>query len=132
MLIACRLPWHRSRHLRRPKLSGMNNSVSTVLVPVGIQDRGYDIAIGSGLIGNSETWNGLPESTAAVIVTNSSVERLYAQELTAALSTRYARVDLVVLPDGEAHKTWESLNTIFDHLLGRACDRKTVLFALGG
>jgi 3-dehydroquinate synthase len=26
----------------------------------------------------------------------------------------------------------ETLNLIFDHLLGNACDRKTVLYALGG
>ena len=36
------------------------------------------------------------------------------------------------LPDGEAYKTWDSLNMIFDALLSKACDRKTVLFALGG
>ena len=36
------------------------------------------------------------------------------------------------LPDGEQHKDWASLNLIFDHLLAHGCDRKTVLFALGG
>jgi 3-dehydroquinate synthase len=36
------------------------------------------------------------------------------------------------LPDGEAYKTWETLQRIFDVLLENACDRKTVLFALGG
>jgi 3-dehydroquinate synthase len=36
------------------------------------------------------------------------------------------------LPDGEAYKNWETLNLIFDALLGHACDRKTLLFALGG
>ena len=36
------------------------------------------------------------------------------------------------LPDGEAYKTWETLQSIFDVLLQNACDRKTVLFALGG
>ena len=38
----------------------------------------------------------------------------------------------VVLPDGEAHKDWPTLNLIFDALLAHGCDRKTVLFALGG
>ena len=32
----------------------------------------------------------------------------------------------------EQHKGFETLNLIFDHLLQRACDRQTVLFALGG
>jgi 3-dehydroquinate synthase len=37
-----------------------------------------------------------------------------------------------VLPDGEAHKDWQTLNLVFDALLAHGCDRKTVLFALGG
>ena len=36
------------------------------------------------------------------------------------------------LPDGEAHKDWPTLNLIYDHLLAQACDRKTLLYALGG
>ncbi len=46
--------------------------------------------------------------------------------------TRYPQVHTVELPDGEAFKNWETLNQIFDTLLAQACDRKTVLFALGG
>src|SRR4029450_13518633 len=38
----------------------------------------------------------------------------------------------IVLPDGEAHKEWASLDRIFDALLAEGCDRKTVLYALGG
>ena len=37
-----------------------------------------------------------------------------------------------MLPDGEEHKDWPTLNLIFDALLAHGCDRKTVLFALGG
>jgi 3-dehydroquinate synthase len=38
----------------------------------------------------------------------------------------------VVLPDGEVFKDWQTLNLIFDSLLQHTCDRKTILFALGG
>ncbi len=38
----------------------------------------------------------------------------------------------MALPDGESHKDWQTLNLIFDELLGKGADRKTVLFALGG
>ena len=44
----------------------------------------------------------------------------------------YRQIHLVVLPDGEEHKNWTTLNLIFDALLHKQCDRKTVLFALGG
>jgi 3-dehydroquinate synthase len=38
----------------------------------------------------------------------------------------------VLLPDGEAYKTLETLNLIFDAMLGAQLDRRTVIVALGG
>ena len=92
----------------------------------------YDIVIGSGLIGRSETWAGLPRAAQAVVVTNETIGPRWAAPLVAALSAHYGRVTVVTLPDGEVHKDWPALNRIFDHLLQQGCDRKTVLFALGG
>ncbi len=67
-----------------------------------------------------------------MIVTNSAVGPLYTDALRSALEQKYDRLHVVVLPDGEEYKTWETLNLIFDALLSNGCDRKTVLFALGG
>ena len=52
--------------------------------------------------------------------------------LETALSTHHKVIHVVALPDGEEHKNWQTLNLIFDALLQNACDRKTVLYALGG
>lgn len=101
-------------------------------VRIDLDERGYDIIIGRGLIDTPATWAGLPGGADALIVTNVTVGPLYTDRLRAALGTRFARVHVVELPDGEAHKDWATLNLIFDTLLARACDRKTVLFALGG
>ncbi|MCE4537621.1 3-dehydroquinate synthase [Pelomonas sp. P7] len=106
-------------------------ATDTVRIPLP-DDRAYDIRIGSGLLDEPASWQGLPKAAAAVIVSNETVAPLYAERLRERLRSVYARVDIVVLPDGEAHKDWASLNRIFDHLLGQALDRKTVLFALGG
>ena len=65
-------------------------------------------------------------------MTNETVAPLLAERLTRALRGTFAQVQLIVLPDGESHKSWPALNSIFDALLASACDRKTVLFALGG
>ncbi|WP_422012564.1 3-dehydroquinate synthase [Roseateles sp.] len=94
--------------------------------------RAYDIRIGAGLLSDAASWQGLPKAAAAVIVSNETVAPLYAERLRGQLLACYARVDVVVLPDGEQHKNWSSLNRICDHLLGEALDRRTVLFALGG
>ncbi|TDQ43308.1 3-dehydroquinate synthase [Tepidicella xavieri] len=101
-------------------------------VHIDLGERSYPILIGSGLLDDPDTWRGLPRAAQAVIVTNDTVGPLYGPRLAAALSAQYAQVHTVALPDGEQHKTWESLNAIFDALLARGCDRKTVLFALGG
>jgi 3-dehydroquinate synthase len=108
--------------------------VTSLSARVGIDlgDRRYDILIGSGLLDSPDTFAGLPRSASALIVTNTTVAPLYLERLRAALAPHHTRVLHVVLPDGEAHKDWPTLNLIFDALLSQGCDRKTVMYALGG
>ena len=101
-------------------------------VRIALGDRSYDIRIGAGLLGDAATWDSLPAAAAALVVTNSTVAPLYAKQLCESLRAHYRSVFEVVLPDGEAHKDWATLNLVFDALLSHGCDRKTVLFALGG
>jgi len=99
---------------------------------IALGERSYPIQIGSGLLSHAASFAGLPTASAALIVSNSTVAPLYAQALQGALRQHYGQVYLLVLPDGEAHKDWQTLNLIFDALLQNGCDRKSVLFALGG
>ncbi|CAN5358389.1 3-dehydroquinate synthase [soil metagenome] len=99
-------------------------------IPLG--DRSYPILIGNDLLGDAGSYDAVPSAASALIVTNTTVAPLYAQSLQQAIAGRYRRVDVLALPDGEVHKNWETLNLIFDALLGHGSDRKTVLFALGG
>lgn len=92
----------------------------------------YPILIGSGLLGQPQTWTGLPRAADAVIVSNPAVWALFGDTLAAALTPLHRRVSHVLLPDGEQHKQWSSLERIFQHLLATGCDRKTQLYALGG
>jgi 3-dehydroquinate synthase len=102
------------------------------IVAIDLAERSYHIAIRGSLFDNPLSYVELPNAQSALIVTNTTVAPLYAERLQKALVAKYAQVHTVVLPDGEAFKTWQSLNLIFDALLANACDRKTVLFALGG
>jgi len=101
-------------------------------VRIDLADRSYDILIGENLLGQAATYGQLPKASAALIVSNTTVSPLYEAALRQALSSHYKVIHCVQLPDGEAHKDWVNLNHIFDTLLAHACDRKTVLFALGG
>ncbi len=105
---------------------------ATQQVVIALGERSYPITIGAGLLGDPATYQNLPSANTALIVSNHTVAPLYAQPLQRALQGHYKRVLLVTLPDGEAHKDWPTLQLIFDALLANGCDRKTVLFALGG
>lgn len=101
-------------------------------VPIALGDRSYDILIGNGLLSAAEPWAGLPAAADALIVTNETVAPLYAARLSDRLKAQHRRVLTVALPDGEVHKDWRTLNCIFDALLEAGCDRKTLIYALGG
>jgi 3-dehydroquinate synthase len=101
-------------------------------VRIALGERSYDILIGPGLFARPASWEGLPPAAAALVVSNTTVAPLYAARLRDALAGRYRQVHEVVLPDGEQYKDWQTLNRIFDTLLAQGCDRRTVLFALGG
>ncbi len=101
-------------------------------VRIELAERSYAILIGSGLLGQAASYVDLPRATQALIVSNTTVAPLYVQTLKHALLAHHREVHVVELPDGEAHKDWTTLNLIFDALLARASDRKTVLYALGG
>lgn len=72
------------------------------------------------------------DATAIALVSNPTVLGLYGERVRAALARTGKPITEVVLPDGEAHKTWQSLNRVFDVLLQKGHDRKAVLVALGG
>ena len=80
----------------------------------------------------ADTFAACPKATQALIVSNETVAPLYAEQLKTMLLQRYPQVQVLQLHDGEAHKHWQTLQTIFDALLQSGADRKTVLFALGG
>ena len=101
-------------------------------VRIALGERSYPIHIGTGLIGDAASFEAVPPSARAVVVSNTTVAPLYADALLATLRQRHREVHLITLPDGEAHKDWTTLNLIFDGLLRQGADRKTVLYALGG
>ena len=101
-------------------------------VRIDLGDRSYDIAVGTGLLGDPAAFEVARAGSPALIVTNTAVGPLYADTLARMLARRHSTVARLDLPDGEQFKTWDSLNLIFDALLSGGFDRKTTLYALGG
>ena len=101
-------------------------------VTVGLGDRPYPIHIGEALITRADLFlPHLPQRKVSV-VTNTTVASLYLGKLVAALQGAGVDIVPVILPDGEQHKNWMTLNSIFDALLSNRCERKSTVIALGG
>lgn len=99
---------------------------------VSLGERSYPIHIASGLLDRADLLAPHVKAAQAVVVTNETVAPLYLQRLKNTLEKAGVSVIPVILPDGERFKTWETLNLIFDALLGAHCERSTPLIALGG
>lgn len=93
-------------------------------------DRSYPIFIGEKLLGDGALIRPYIGGKRVAIVTNEVVAPLYLE----AVKTSVAAFDpvVVVLPDGEAYKTLDTLDRIFTAMLQARCDRKTTIVALGG
>lgn len=99
---------------------------------VELADRSYPIHIGAGLLSQPALLAAHLKEPRVAIVTNTVVAPLYLRALQDGLSAKDVDSLCIVLPDGEAHKNWETLNVIFDALLAARCERGTTVIALGG
>jgi len=99
---------------------------------VQLGERSYPIHIGAGLLARADLIVGHLSKKRAAIITNTTVGPLHLAALQRALEARGVEIFPIVLPDGEQHKNWETLNRIFDALLEHRCERGTTVIALGG
>ncbi len=106
--------------------------VESSRVVVRLGERSYDVVIGRGLIDQASSWDGLRLGADGVVVTNPLVASYHLEKVRAALAPLHRRLHVVSLPDGEQHKDWPTLQRIFDAMLQAGCDRRTVVYALGG
>jgi 3-dehydroquinate synthase len=92
----------------------------------------YPIHIGPGLLNRADLILPHLARPDVAIVTNSTVAPLYLEPLQRTLTAAGVRCVSIVLPDGEAYKTRETLHQIHDALLTQRCERNTTIIALGG
>lgn len=99
-------------------------------IRVELGERSYPIYIGNGALDQAALFAAHIKGRQVAVVTNDVVAPLYLERLCQALSG--FSITPIILPDGEVHKDWQTLQLVFDALLGARHDRKTTLIALGG
>jgi 3-dehydroquinate synthase len=101
-----------------------------ITLTVDLGDRSYPIYIGDGLLGNTTLLQQHIPGRNVLVVSNVTVAPLYLEKILAMLADRH--VETCILPDGEEYKNLDTLNTIYDVLLGKKLDRNSTIIALGG
>jgi 3-dehydroquinate synthase len=102
-----------------------------IRVDVGLGDRAYPILIGAGLLDRASVHLGpYARNGRLVVVTDESVETTQLPRLISGLGEIHA--EPIVLPAGEATKSWAMLERLTDRLLELGVERSDRIVALGG
>lgn len=102
-------------------------------VHVGLDDRAYDIIIGERLIEKSGTYIApLLHRAQVCVVTDDNVAKNHLAPLTKALAAEGVEVNSLVLPSGEATKSWPYFTQTVEWLLDQKVERRDLVIALGG
>ncbi len=103
------------------------------LVTVGLGNRSYDILIEGGLLSTcGNRLSGLAKLGRLIVVTDEHVARLHLPVLTSAANAAGLSVQPIILPSGEATKSWSQLEALTDQLLALEIERSEPVVALGG
>jgi len=99
---------------------------------VALGERSYPIHVGDGLLQRAGELLSPLASRRAIIVTNPVIAQHHLSRLQGALSVAGLASEVIVVPDGEAHKDWTTLYAVHTRLLEMKAERSTLLIALGG
>ena len=102
-------------------------------VPVNLADRSYDILIGDGLLATlGALCAPVMRQKHATIITDATVAGLYLGAARKSLQSQGISVSEIILPAGEATKSFEHFSGLMNKLLELGVERKDTLIALGG
>ncbi len=98
-------------------------------INVALGARSYDVVIAQGALPHAQEWVApLLRGKRAIVVTDSNVAAAHLGSLRAALGD----VRAIILPAGEATKSWQQLSALVDQLLALEVERSDHIIALGG
>lgn len=102
------------------------------VITVALGDRSYDVRIERGLLARAgEIMAPLSRGRRMAIVTDSNLSQHLAT-LQTSLSATGVESEAIVLPPGEATKSWSVLESLTDRLLDLGIERSDHVVALGG
>lgn len=102
-------------------------------VPVSLGDRSYDVIVGNGLLANAGAQIApLLKRPFVPVVTDENVAALHLDALTRSLEAAGISCLPIVLPAGEATKSFSHLETLLNALMDAGVERTDMVVAFGG
>lgn len=111
---------------------GVDGVRAATTLTVAADSRTYPIHFGDGLLRDPTSYAPYVRGDKCLVVTNTTVGPLYAEQVVAALTALGKTASVLELPDGEEYKDMERLNCILDRAMELRLDRKSTFLALGG
>ena len=107
--------------------------MNRMVVSVGLGARTYDVIIGPGLVNSAGALVApMLKAQRVAVVTDSNVGEYHAERLAWALEKAGIAVNTIVVPAGEATKSWDGLSGLSARLLALKLDRGDLIIAFGG
>jgi len=95
--------------------------------------RSYEIRIGQGLLSRVGTWlRDMTPASKAVMITNPVVGGRYLETIKLSLIPQGFQLTVLVVPDGEEHKTLNTAGKLYGEMADALVERSTPVLAMGG
>src|SRR5690606_22513650 len=112
-------------------MSGQSANVHEITVNLG--DRSYPVLVGAGLLertGDNCRKQGLAGN--CLVIAAESVGALYGGAVLKSLTAAGYGASYATIPDGEEHKTFETVGRLYDACVDAGLDRGSFVVTLGG
>jgi len=107
------------------------SDLAVVHVPLG--DRAYDVRVGGGLLGRAGTEIApLLARPKVWVVTEARVAGLHLEALKTGLAAGGVACETLILPPGEATKSWPHVTQVVEWFLDQKVERRDIVVAFGG
>ena len=102
-------------------------------IKVRLGNNSYEVCVGSGLLTKTgQQLKGIGFSDKLVIITDSTVKKLYGNTLRRNLTSDGFQVITLEIPEGEEQKSLGTASRLYDELADCHAERTTPILALGG
>ena len=125
--------WRKGRRKRGATTQASARSTARRVIDVALGARAYSVLIGEGLIGEAgEQIARLAPGANCAVVTDTNVAAAHLPALAETLARAGLRYATIVVPPGEASKSYQRFAEVCDGLLAARIERRDIVVALGG